>query len=66
MIEITKKSNKHLHVACSSKFEYLDPIVDESEAFVASHIEDPEFAYKNCASGVRGCDQCDRTWQRGR
>lgn len=35
-----------MHVVCSSKFDYLDQIVDESEAFVATRIEDPEFAYK--------------------
>lgn len=46
MIEIEKKSATHLHITCSSEFEHLDPIVDETEAFLADLITDPEFSYK--------------------
>ena len=46
MIEISKKSTTHLHIYCSSEFEHLDRIVDETEAFLGDLITDPEFAYK--------------------
>ena len=46
MIEISKRSAEHLHVVCSSEFEHLDRIVDETEAFVGKLIADPEFSYK--------------------
>ena len=46
MIEISKRSAEHLHVVCSSEFEHLDRIVDETEAFVGKLITDPEFSYK--------------------
>ncbi len=46
MIEISKKSTTHLHIYCSSEFEHLDCIVDETEAFLGDLITDPEFAYK--------------------
>ncbi len=46
MIEISKRSAEHLHVVCSSEFEHLDRIVDETEVFVGKLIADPEFAYK--------------------
>ncbi|MEM8486982.1 MAG: ATP-binding protein [Bacteroidota bacterium] len=46
MIEISKKSTTHLHIDCSSEFEHLDRIVDETEAFLGGLITDPEFAYK--------------------
>lgn len=46
MIEISNKSAKHLHITCSSEFEHLDRIVDETEAFLADLITDPDFSYK--------------------
>ena len=46
MIEITEKEKGHLHLICSSKFEHLDRVVDETEAFIGKLISDAEFAYK--------------------
>lgn len=46
MIEIIEKEKGHLHLVCSSEFEHLDRVVDETEAFVGKLISDDEFAYK--------------------
>ncbi len=46
MIEIIEKEKGYLHVICSSEFEHLDRVVDETEAFVGKLILDDEFAYK--------------------
>ncbi len=46
MIEITTKEKGHLHIVCTSDFGHLDQVVDETEAFAASLINDEELAYK--------------------
>ena len=46
MIEIRNPSAGVLDIECSSEFEHLDEIVDQSEAFLASQITDDELAYK--------------------
>ena len=46
MIKIIKKAKGHLHLVFTSKLEYLDPIVDETEAFLAPLIQDDDLSYK--------------------
>ncbi len=46
MIEITTIAKGHLQIVCSSEFDHLDQIVDETEAFTAPLIDDEELAYK--------------------
>ena len=47
MIEIKTKGKEVLEIDCSSEFEHLDRIVDESEAFLAPLIDDDDLAYKS-------------------
>ena len=46
MIEITKKAKKHLHLVFTSELEHLEPIVDETEAFLVPLVPDEELSYK--------------------
>ena len=46
MIDIRNTIDGVLDIKCSSEFEHLDTIVDRSEEFLASLIEDEELAYK--------------------
>ena len=46
MIEIKTKSKGVLEIDCSSEFEHLDRIVDESEAFLSTLLDDDDLAYK--------------------
>jgi len=43
MIEITKKGKGHLHCVCTSEFEHLDRIVEETESFLAPLLDDDDF-----------------------
>ena len=46
MIEIAEKSVGHLTIECTSELDYLDEIVDGTEAFLKPLITDDEFAYR--------------------
>ena len=46
MIEIKTKKKGHLHFVCSSEFDHLDAIVDQTEVFLAPLIADDELSYK--------------------
>ena len=46
MIEIRNTRDGVLHIKCSSEFDHLDTIVNRSEEFMASQVDDAELAYK--------------------
>ena len=46
MIEIKTKGKQVLEIDCSSDFEHLDRIVDESEAFLGPLLNNDDLAYK--------------------
>lgn len=46
MIEIRNTRDGVLNIRCSSEFEHLDAIVNRSEEFLASQVEDDELVYK--------------------
>ena len=46
MIDIKTKNKRHLSIVCSSDFEHLDRIVDETQHFLAGVVSDDELSYQ--------------------
>src|SRR5690554_2215353 len=46
MKKIENPSGRHLRLELPSAFEHLEPVVDATEAFLARHVEDEDFAYR--------------------
>jgi serine/threonine-protein kinase RsbW len=46
MIKIKKESAGHLRIMCSSEFDHLDRIVDETEQFLAGLLTNEDLAYR--------------------